>query len=133
MAINVEWHNEAQTILKWDFIGRWNWRELNRALERTAHLLADHERLDAVIYDVSLSGLLPADIVPHLRDVPYKPPQMVSESRKIVIGADEYLQIFWNTFIELLPDTWQVEFAETLDSALTLLENKTYSNNAHRP
>jgi len=131
MAINVTWADAEQTILRWNFVGRWNWREVSRALDHSRQLLADHDALSAMIYDIRQSGLIPADIVTHLRNTTYNPPAQLSNSHKIVIGADDYLQTFWNTFAQTLPAKCKVTFVDSLDAAYELVEKTRQIHNAH--
>lgn len=128
MAINVAWHDAAETILHWEFVGRWNWRELNRAIESSEALLADQDHLTAIIYDVRLSGLIPADLTTHMRAIADTFPSRILNSRKYVVGADDYLQTFWRLFAQSMPPRWQVDFADSLEAAAQAAQGQTRDN-----
>lgn len=60
MSITVSWDDDAQTILRWDFVGMWTWDELERELAATAQRMNDRPSPVSAICDLTCSGPLPA-------------------------------------------------------------------------
>lgn len=60
MGINVVWDNDEQTIIRYEFNGRWTWNDLFAALDKVQEMSTSVEhRVDAII-DLSRADLMPA-------------------------------------------------------------------------
>jgi len=63
MPITVEWDDEAQTIVRWDFVGRWNFDDVKAALEKSVSLRKSIEGKSSVILNFERSESLPMGAV----------------------------------------------------------------------
>jgi hypothetical protein len=115
MTINVMWDDGDKTILIWTFIGRWTWDEFDAAVSETTATLTAGAPQVAIIADVTRSALIPADVLRHIRDhYVIGTPQLYLY---IVVGADSFIELLWNTFTNLILPHLNMRFVRTLDDA----------------
>ena len=69
MGIEVNWDNEAKTIIRYIYDGRWTWEELDLARDAAAKLEAAVDYRVNVIVDVQNSKLLPNGTISRARQV----------------------------------------------------------------
>jgi hypothetical protein len=99
MSIQVEWDNEAKTIVLWTFDGRWTWGEYDEALDQALKLLSSVKHPVDFLYDVRHMSIIPADVITRFKAKYLAIPK---DARLfLVVGVDPYLQLLWDTFTEL--------------------------------
>jgi hypothetical protein len=59
MSITVSWDDDAQTILRWNFVGIWTWDEFEHELAATARRMEAVPYPVSAICDMTCSGPLP--------------------------------------------------------------------------
>jgi hypothetical protein len=124
MGIQVRWDNAEHNILLWEFNGRWTVDNIIAGIETSDRYLNQAtERVDFII-DVSEGGLIPPQLLRFVRNHHHKPHPM--EGKKVVIGADRYLRLFWRELARYVPRHWQIEFAETYEAARAIIEAERY-------
>lgn len=63
MTITVQWDDEARTIVRWVFDGKWTWDEYNQAMiESNERVRGVTHPVDAIM-DLTHSNMLPANVL----------------------------------------------------------------------
>ena len=60
MPVSISWDDEAKTIIRWDYVGKWTWAEVERASEEALALMNSAAYPICLIHDFSHSAGLPA-------------------------------------------------------------------------
>jgi hypothetical protein len=69
MGITVTWYNETQTVIQWQFAGRWTWERFAEA-SRVTHRLAENSPTPLVLLiEVPENVWFPPDTVGHVRQI----------------------------------------------------------------
>lgn len=63
MTITVQWDDEAKTIVRWVFDGKWTWDEYNRAMTESNERVRDVDHFVDAIMDLSHSNMLPSNVL----------------------------------------------------------------------
>src|SRR4051794_6235571 len=99
MSIHVDWGNPEKTAVLWSFVGRWSWGEVDDAAKAMGVLLASVDHPVDVIGDVTHMSILPPDVISRMKyQYQELPPKF---GNLIVVGADDNLRLFWDTFTSL--------------------------------
>lgn len=129
MAIKVHWDNEAKTIIRQTFDGRWTWDDLYAALACVANMSASvSHRVDAIV-DVSRADLIPGGSIFNLNSKRHAD-KLASRSDLnrgtiVVVGANGLMRTLYDTFRSLYSDkATDVYFVQTLDDARALLNER---------
>ncbi len=116
MSVHVEWGNPEKTAIRWSFMGRWTWGELDDAAKTMQLMFDSVDYAVALIVDVTHMSILPPDVISRMKnEYQEQPPKF---GGLIVVGADENLRLFWDTFTALpYAAQWKAHFFETLEEA----------------
>ena len=120
MAIRVKWDETQQHVMCWEFVGQWSLDDLITAGQHTGQLLreAASQPVDFMI-DVSQGGLIPPRLISYLRQT--RLARHPREGLKIIVGADQYLRIFFKEFLRYAPEHWDIRFADTYEEARAMI------------
>lgn len=120
MSITLHWDNEDQTIIRWDFDGRWDWTDMHSGEAEAQALCQDlHHTVDYIL-NMEETRLMPKDAFPHLKALIRRCP----DNTGIIAFAGSSL------FIEMLVKTFskfnlglgdQFVFVDSLPEARELL------------
>jgi hypothetical protein len=99
MGITVSWDNEAKTIIRYCFEGRWDWNDFYTARAEAHTMLDEVSYKVGIIVDVQLSNFLPNGAISHIRGLPYK--THPNTGRTILVGANTLIQALYNLFQKL--------------------------------
>lgn len=69
MSIQVQWHDDTRTIVRWDIEGQWSWDDVYPALYEAYALLDTVDYIVHTIVDVRNSSLLPKGTITHLKNL----------------------------------------------------------------
>src|SRR5258708_3010123 len=59
MPVQVSWDDDAQTIIRWDYAGKWAWTEVSSAFERVNQMMHSVQHPVSIIHDLTQSAGLP--------------------------------------------------------------------------
>jgi len=59
MPITVVWDNEAKTIIRWDYVGKWKWSEATYGFEDTIRMMHEVQHPVSLIHDLTQSAGIP--------------------------------------------------------------------------
>jgi hypothetical protein len=123
MSITVQWDNEQHTLLRWDFIGVWDWDDFLAAQKEANELINSVSHTVNVIGDVSKSYHLPPGAIGRFRT--YRRDDPENTGRVVVVGASIYIKTMVDIFRGMFPNTGgNFTFANSLDEARSILTTK---------
>lgn len=117
MNIDVRWADDAKTIILWTMPARWTVADFDAAFQLKEAMVEGLPYNVDVVFDLRHTSLLPAVIFTHLRQF-YSQPFPTTRNR-IVVGADPWLRVFWQTFAPIAMPKVPLHFVRTLDEAFT--------------
>jgi hypothetical protein len=123
MSIKVAWDNPEQTIISFDFEGRWDWDELYAASDQATRMLDSTDHMVDFIMDIRETQQIPKDFMSHAERV-----ASGSHPRRgvmIVVGANGLLRTLGGGLRKLFPDaTRNLAFAADLEEAYAIIADK---------
>jgi hypothetical protein len=120
MGIQLKWCDDAHSLIYWRFEDGWTIEHLQTALAENCEMMNTVQARVDLILDVSGGGLLPPDLIRFLRYYRIDPHPL--SHMKIIIGANEYLRLFWRNVAPLTPKNWRILFAGSLEEARMIIE-----------
>src|SRR5690349_1763749 len=93
MPVNIEWDNEAKTIIHMEYVGHWTWEELYAATAKSTVMLDEIDHKADFIHDWLQSGGVPSNAIVHTKNL--------IEKRHARVGI---VIMVWNN--SLLKATW---------------------------
>ena len=120
MPIRVYWEDADQTIVRYDFEGRWTWDELYAAYyEAIAMEHSVAQRVD-IILDMRTSGIIPANALLHMKNFSEKQPPNVGIS--IFVTSNAFVTSLYNTAIKFYAKiAFYFRLVKTLDQAHAMI------------
>ena len=95
MPIHSEWLDADRRLVLWRFESPWSWAEFARHYQLLKEQAETFDHDFDQIFDVSQLELLPPDVVLRVRREFF---QRIPHTRYfLVVGADGYIQLLWNT------------------------------------
>ena len=123
MSINVQWDNEAHTLVRWDFIGTWDWNDFLAAQKASNDLIKSVPHTVDIISDVSQSQALPPGAIGRFRT--YRRDDPDNAGRVVLVGASNYIKTIVEIFRGMFPNTGgNFTFADSLEEARSALTSK---------
>ena len=120
MPIRVYWEDTDQTIVRYDFEGKWMWDELYTAYyEAIAMETSVSYRVD-IILDMRNSGAIPTNALLHMKNFSEKQPPNVGLS--IFVTSNAFVTALYNTAIKFYAKiAFYFRLVKTLDQAHAMI------------
>lgn len=103
MPIHVNWDNDEKTIVRYTFVGKWDWNDFWEAAKASTELsnTVPHQTVD-VIGDLSQTHMMPARGLKHLQNVTKLRPA----NRGVVYfyGANRFVRQLTDALIRMSPN-----------------------------
>ncbi|HSS95563.1 MAG TPA: hypothetical protein VLK33_00955 [Terriglobales bacterium] len=123
MSINVQWDNEEHTLVRWDFIGMWDWNDFLAAQKTSNDLISSVPHTVDIIGDVSRSPHVPPGAMARFRTYRRNDPE--NAGRVVLVGANIYIKTIVDIFRGMFPKTGgNFTFANSLEEARSTLTAK---------
>lgn len=87
MAIDFQWDNDAQTVIRMTVAGAWNWNDFHKNLRRMTFWMDSVQHGVELVIDLRGSHKLPAGALGHIRSLGKKI-HPNGRDRVILIGLD---------------------------------------------
>jgi hypothetical protein len=123
--VQVKWADENHSIIVYDFERGWSWTEIFAALKQGGELAASVVHRVDVIMDLSNANTVPNGAITQLRHS-YNNRKVNNMGVTVLIGTNT----FWEKLITVTnrlagsaSEAWQLEFADSVPEAFTLIEN----------
>ena len=123
MAISVQWDNLEQTIVRWDFVGEWDWAMYLDAQRQSNMLIQSVEHHVDVIGDVSRSPLLPKNALGNYNS--FQRNTLDNHGLIVLVGTSSFVRNMVTMFTKLYKVSGQgFAFADTLEEARAMLTKR---------
>lgn len=134
MSIRVMWDDEAQTTLRWEFVGAWTWEEFEAAVTAAACQMSAVPYTVTAICDFTRSGPLPltgSAISQAYRAREHTKGQLSSVA---LVGASAYIKSLLALFCTIHRQRKdRYVFAETVEEARALMATRAALPATERP
>lgn len=119
-GIKVSWDNEAKTILRYDFQGRWTWEDFYAASAQAfAMTHSVQHRVDAISH-FHHGSVLPANAMFHFRHAMVSAP--ANRGMNVIVGANAVVRTLIKMFSSINKQlAARLAIADSLDDARMLL------------
>lgn len=120
MPIRVYWEDAEQTIVRYDFEGRWTWDELYVAYYQAIAMENSVTHRVDIILDMRTSSFIPANALLHMKNFSEKQPPNVGLS--IFVTTNAFIISLYNTAIKFYAKiAFYFRLVKTLDQAHTMI------------
>ena len=99
MPVYALWDNDAKTILRFDFIGKWDWTQYSEALHTAIEMLATVPHMVDVIPNFAESGPLPANTLSHFARSSRE--STIETGHTVVVTNAKFVEFLINSFSKL--------------------------------
>lgn len=121
MAILVKWDNNEETIIRWDFDGRWNWDQAANAARESVELRQGKSHKVAIILNLQQSTMMKSDVFQNTVELMMLSPD--DRDYIVVVGRNVYTQALVEIFRKMFLDLEHVIYStDTLHEARRLIE-----------
>ena len=134
MPIHVYWEDANQTIVRYDFEGRWTWDELYTAYYQAIAMENSVTQRVDIILDMRTSAFIPANALLHMKNLSEKQPPNVGLS--VFVTTNAFVTSLYNTAIKFYAKiAFYFRLVKTLDQAHTMIADtrRTLSEKSHTP
>ena len=125
MGIEVSWDNEAKTIVKYVYEGRWTLQDFDNAREQAAKLEETVPHRVDVIVDVRNSSLVPTGTISRGKQViTTTPVSHPSEAMAIIVGAGPLVRSIYDVVSKVYPEIVRrrgFRFARSMEEAREII------------
>lgn len=120
MPVRVVWDDDAQTIIRWDYEGKWTWVEVSTAFETVVRLMRSVDHTVCIIHDLSRSAGLPGAALTNARRFTAALPENWDIS--VVVGAGTFIESVLSVFSKVYQKLGaRYRTARSLDEARALI------------
>ena len=122
MAIHVSWYNTEQTIIYWQFEGRWQWAEFDKAWNLSGEWMqASPHHIDFIL-DFQSSTLMPPDIISRMREAAYiRLKKLQGRNLNVFLCDDMLLRMMLTSFSSFFVPDLVYAFAKDSDEAQAII------------
>ena len=127
-ARHRSWDNEAKTIIRWDYVGKWAWVEASSAFDDTTRMMSEVQHPVSLIHDLSRSHGIPARALSHAQRFTSALPENWNIS--VIVDPSGFAASLLNIFTKLykkLGERYKV--APTLDIARQIIDTSSSGMN----
>jgi len=129
MGIQINWYNAEQTILKYEFEGKWTWHDLDEAVQKVNEMLASVPHPVHILIQFH-GGLIPNGALSQMRIKNSKPE--ANWGGGVFVGVHPLLRVLVTTFLRLYPPMAErYAVAETEDEALAIIQKWQHAEAAN--
>ena len=127
MPIDVRWYDDEETIVCYEFTGRWTLEELYTAIDRAHELGASRDYTVDMIVDLLGSQRTPRNVLSIVSYASRK--KLLNIGAVVLLTRDRVIRSVAGVVIRLTPLRGEYKFAATLEEALDIIErSRTVEN-----
>jgi hypothetical protein len=123
MSVQFSWDNPENTIVRYDFVGKWTWEELYETFYQSWDEIAKLPYTVDSISDFSRTSNAPPSVMTHVRKLSQNRPE--NTGIMVIVDANNFLSMMLQTFSKLLQSTLRrelnIQAVKTLAEARALL------------
>ncbi len=122
MPISVIWDDDAQSIIRYIFVGQWQWSEFRPIIDQAVTMAKSVDHRVDTIADLRESGPLPRqNPFPTLKHMAVTTPPNSEQGTFQIIGGGSFVQSLGNAVKRVYKDGAPTYFVETLEEAYTFI------------
>jgi hypothetical protein len=120
MPVQVSWDDDAQTIIRWDYAGKWAWTEVSSAFEQVNQMMRSVQHPVSIIHDLTQSAGLPGGALANAHRFTAALPENWDIS--IVVGSGDFTEAMLNIFRKIYAKLGErYKTAATVDEARAII------------
>lgn len=120
MSAVVQWHDAAQTVLRWEFEGAWTWEEFYQAQDEVNALSASVEHPVDIIVVMHPTSAVPAGAPSQFGRIARG--SHGRSGRTVLVGANRFVEVMLSIFGKFQRETARrITTAKSIEEALALL------------
>jgi hypothetical protein len=121
MPYDFHWHDEAQTIIRFDVHGKITWQDWHEAVELIVAELAKHAYQIDIIFDDKV-GMPPGNPLPHIKWAKDKLGQIPNLNRVVTISNRSHSALI-KAFVSIITKvSGSSPIVTTMDEAMAIIE-----------
>ena len=124
MKIQVNWHNEQQTVLYYSFEVGWDWKDMYDAFAQARDMMESVDHHVNIIMDLSHVSLIPKGALAKIRWA-FESPKQKNIGLTVVVTPSSFIKSMIDLGTKLwgrAVKQWSVVFVTTLEEAYMLIE-----------
>jgi hypothetical protein len=125
MSIAVEWENDAKTILRFTYEGRWSWEDFYAKIGEGNEMIATVSHPVVSLVDMRKSSHIPPDAIEHIRRIIDISAQEQNTNVSVFVGAVLLQEMLIKTVNKSYPDVAansMFRFTKTIEEGRALAE-----------
>jgi hypothetical protein len=120
MPITVDWFDTEQTIVRYEFLGRWSWTELHTAVDEVQDMLASVDHRVDIIIDVSQNVGIPSGAIIQMKSGSMKANK--NWGMGVFVGTGAFINALITSFTRIYPKMAErYAIAMSIDEAQKLI------------
>lgn len=125
MTVQVQWYDESQTILHYQYIGNYTWEEVYTAVDAGYKLAESVQHTVGSIIDMTAAGAIPKGALTHGRQLNKRVHSNVV--MQVTVGTGTFIRTMSETFNKLygmVGGQVSTFFADSVDEAQEMIKDK---------
>jgi hypothetical protein len=116
MPITIQWDDDTKRVIRFDYIGRWNWNEYHASISEAHQMTKDMPYTVNMILDFSNGTVLPTNALSHFGASMKAPPGTFDLA--VIVTESRFIEAVVSLFCRVYP-RWgkKFEVVETLEAA----------------
>ena len=126
MHIDLNWTDNAQSIIQLTFQRGWTWDDLEQALDQADGMIGSVSHTVHLVIDIRHGGGIPRDFVTVAGDLFGQGQPRANEGQRVVVGAGMMMRAAYRGLLNLYGAQLQQRpflFASNLEEAETMLQS----------
>jgi len=123
MPVQVSWDDAAQTIIRWEYVGKWTWNEVSSTFQQVNQMMRAVEHPVSIIHDLTQSTRMPGGALTQAYRFTSALPENWDIS--VVVGSGAFVESLLDIFRKVyakLGDHYKN--APTLDEARAIIARR---------
>ena len=130
MPIDVNWDDDAQTVIRYEFWSPWTWNEYRQAIDRAWELAGSVSHPTDTITDMSASRLLPEGLFRNVKQSVVEIPE--STQTVVLVGGGLFVETMLNVIKSVYRNAASKFFVvETVEEARVLIQQRREAPNGN--
>jgi hypothetical protein len=132
MPINVHWYDAEQTIIRYEFQGRWSWDDLYEAVKTVERMVKPLAHRFDVIFNVKHTIGMPSGAIGHIRGLSGNTDEHWGMG--VMVGGSTFFRTMMQIFLKLNPKFQdRYTLAESDEDAVRVIRNRRAQDAASTP
>jgi hypothetical protein len=123
MSVTVQWDNDQKTIIRYDFVGYWDWADFREKAQEAFSMTRSVEHQVDTISNFLPTTHIPKDAFIHFRRVMTDAPK--NRGVNVIVGASQFIRALVTIFSRIYQQLGnRLVLADSLEQARNLLQSR---------